>query len=150
MVKPTPKPAADPARNKQLAAIHTMAKEIGLGEEEYRALVGRVSGGRTESAGGLADAGRAALLDELRKLGGGRAQKSTVYGPPEQRAKARTLWIALAEAGAIKEGSDKALNAFIKRQTTKDLGTLPPEAWEKVIEGLKPMLARARKQAAQR
>jgi len=150
MAKLTPKPASDPARTKQLAAIHAMRREVGLGEDDYRALVGRVSGGRTESAGELAEAGRAALLDALRKLGGGRGQKSAVYGPPEQRAKARALWIALAEAGGIKEGSDKALNAFIKRQTQKDLGTLPPEAWKKVIEALKAMLRRAGARAGTR
>ena len=57
-------------------------------------------------------------------------------------AKARAIWIVLFKAGVIPDGSDKALDGFIKRQTKKDLGALAPADWAKVIEALKSRAAR--------
>jgi phage gp16-like protein len=61
--------ASEERRRRHLAQIHIGAKALGLDAETYRAQVGRLSGGRCASAGGLTDAERLALLGEYRAAG---------------------------------------------------------------------------------
>ncbi len=60
-------------RRRDLAAIHASAKQLGLDDDTYRALLARVSadacGTAVRSAGDLTADGRAAVLAELRRLG---------------------------------------------------------------------------------
>lgn len=56
-------------RRRDLAAIHAGAKQLNMDEDTRRDLIERVTGFR--SAGQLDDAGRAAVLQELRRLGAG-------------------------------------------------------------------------------
>ena len=57
-------------RKRDLAAIHAGAKQLNLDEDTRRDLIERVTGYR--SAGDLDDAGRTAVLNELRRLGAGK------------------------------------------------------------------------------
>lgn len=54
-------------RKRDLAAIHAGAKQLNLDEETRRDLIERVAGHR--SAGQLDDAGRAAVIAEMKRLG---------------------------------------------------------------------------------
>lgn len=56
-------------RKRDLAAIHAGAKQLDMDEDTRRDLIERITGHR--SAGELDDAGRAAVLKELRRLGAG-------------------------------------------------------------------------------
>lgn len=56
-------------RKRDLAAIHAGAKQLNLDEDTRRDLIERITGQR--SAGALDDAGRAQVLQELRRLGAG-------------------------------------------------------------------------------
>lgn len=56
-------------RRRDLAAIHAGAKQLDMDEDTRRDLIQRITGHR--SAGDLDDAGRAAVLQELRRLGAG-------------------------------------------------------------------------------
>ncbi|NYZ12869.1 regulatory protein GemA [Azospirillum sp. RWY-5-1] len=71
---------------------------------------------------------------------GGKRQR---YADSPQYSKARVLWIALADAGKVRDRSDAALAAFVARQTRQDIGRLTPERWAMVIEALKDWAARA-------
>ena len=70
-------------RNKQLAAIHVMAaKRLRLDRETYVALLQRVAG--VDSAGKLDGRGRAAVLDELRRVAGeGQRQMRNAVNLPD-------------------------------------------------------------------
>lgn len=126
--------AASTDRRRQLAAIHAMAKELALTDDCYRARVSTASAGRTQSAGDLTDAERAALIKALRGLGAG---KKAPYRQTPQMAMIRGLWIELAELGAVRDRSERALASFVRRQTRIELGRLDPRAAEQVIEALK-------------
>ena len=78
-------------RVKQLAAIHVAAKQLGMDRDTYRAMIERVSaqaGGRVArtSSADLDDAQRAAVLDELRRLGGEAPRVRSRRGPAKPGA----------------------------------------------------------------
>lgn len=54
-------------RRRQLAQIHLAAKQLGLDDDTYRAMLREVAG--VTSAGDLTDTGRRRVLDHLRRLG---------------------------------------------------------------------------------
>ncbi len=141
MTAAKPTAAPDAARLKDLKAIHAMKRALKLADDPYRALVHRASDGRCESSADLTAIERDRLLDALRRLGGGKERRSRFVGAP-QHAKARAIWIALFEAGVVANRSDKALDAYIKRQTGQELGAVDARGWTKVIEGLKAWAAR--------
>lgn len=61
--------AALATRQKDLAKLHISRKDLRLDEETAQAMIARVSGGRTQSAGELTAPERTALLEELRRGG---------------------------------------------------------------------------------
>lgn len=135
------KPSGDADRRKRdLAAIHAMRKELALSEDCYRSRVRQASGDRTDSAGELTAPERTALINQFRSLGAGRRGTSRPARPaltPQQRM-VRGLWIALAEAGAVEDRSERGLAAWLKaRFGVETLQWLqPPEAGQ-AIEQLK-------------
>src|SRR6185312_10298869 len=58
-------------------------------------------------------------------------------------AKVKALWIALWNLGALEAGDDRALDAFVNRQTGKDrLGFITSAESNTITEALKAMCAR--------
>ena len=87
------------------------------------------------------------VLDELHKAGAPR-KTGTGAGRPAlddrpQVKKARALWIELAKTGAVRDGSEAALESFAKRVTGKArLAWCRPYDLNKLIEALKDWQAR--------
>lgn len=126
-------------RTRDLATIHAMRKELALTEECYRARVRQVSGGVCDSAGALDEAGRSALIAELRRLGAGKdaARRRPRFADSDQLRMIRGLWLELVELGAVEDRTEAGLAAFVKRQTKQEIGRLPLDQAGKVIEALK-------------
>jgi phage gp16-like protein len=131
-------------RDPALAKIHIARKELRLSDEDYRAILHRVAG--VESSSKLSPPAVLQVLAEFERLGwrpsfSGQRRRSDkpgvrlVFG----------LWRELAERKLVENPSRRALLAFVERQT----GIADPE-WltqaqiNKVVEGLKAMLARGR------
>ena len=128
----------DPARVKELVAIHVAKKNLALAEDSYRALVARFSGGRTESSAGLTGPERRALIDEFRRLGFAPVQRGAARvaqaGPPAgrpaqryrrkderpQAAKLRALWLSLWQLAEVSDPGEGALAMFVKRHCDVD------------------------------
>ncbi len=144
-------------RRAQIAAIHVRAKQLGLQEDVYRALILKITGGKN-CAGALNSGERIAVLDEMRRLIEGHAwappRLRTVGDAPggapapgapgaAQLAKIHALWNELRKAGALKDPSERALRLFARRITGRDaLAWLSADDANKTIEGLKSWLAR--------
>ena len=128
------------ARDPALAKLHVARKQLGLGEADYRAALMRATG--KSSAADLDADGREKALVEFRRLGWkGKPTPNSVDRP--HVGKIVALWRAAAEQGAVRDGSDAALRAFVLRQT----GVAAPQFLtagqaSKVIEGIKAMCAR--------
>ena len=135
-------------RSPALAKIHIARKDLRLSDEDYRAILTRVAG--AESAAKLGPSGHAAVLKEFQRLGW-KAKKSTAPGGRAHVGKIMDLWQEGIAKGVIRNGSDDALRAFVRRQTKGQDAPdgvaapqfLTPKQATRVIEGLKAMLRRA-------
>lgn len=125
------------ARKRLIAAVHFAAKKRGIEGDDYRDMLKAVTGKRSCAALTLPEMGK--VLDHLN--GAGRARAS---GEIAQAGKIRALWISGYWLGVVRDNSDSALRAFVKRQTD-----IEAERWlrdaaqaRKVIEALKSWIAR--------
>ncbi len=129
------------SRNRDLAAIHVAKKMLGLDDTAYREIVLLVTG--ASSAAELNETDRHRLIEHFRGLGfekkGGR--RNNAANP--QHSKIRYLWRDLYQAGAIRDNSDAALDAYVRRMTgASSLRFLDRgQAWN-LTNGLKKWLSR--------
>ncbi|WP_273718834.1 MULTISPECIES: regulatory protein GemA [Bartonella] len=98
-----------------LAAIHMGKRALGLDDETYRALLFRLTG--KQSAKDLNFLEQRLVMQEMRAYGGG-VNGKLLRG--KYAKKLQALWIAGWNLGIIRDRSDKALLAFVKRQTGID------------------------------
>lgn len=127
-------------RDPALAKLHIARKELRLSEADYRAALARATG--KTSAAALDDGEREKALAEFRRLGWkGKPTRNSVDRP--HVGKIVALWRAAAQDGAIRDGSDAALRAFVERQTGVGAPQfLNPKQANAVIEAIKAMRAR--------
>lgn len=118
--------APDPARRTKIAAVHVAKKQLGLDDDDYRAIVMRST--NRMSAADCTGPELDRLLAEFRRLGfsatartpGAKARPARADHPLAR--KARVMWISLAHLCAVREEpeaaikADKGLEAFAKRQ----------------------------------
>ena len=122
--------------------IHAVANKIGLDEEARRAVYERVTGKPALTL--MSDTEKDAVAAEFRRLGGDRRPdgRKKLSGPFS--AKLQALWIGGWNLGIVVNRDDKALLAFVKRQTgighTRFLYYADDAA--KAIEALKAWMAR--------
>lgn len=125
-----------------IAAIHVAKRDLGLDDNDYRSLLERVTG--KASLRLMSSREQGAVLDELRAKG---APVLTVKGKDltgPYAKKLQALWIAAWNLGIVRDRTDKAMLAFIARQTgienTRFLRD-PADA-RKAVEALKAWIAR--------
>lgn len=133
-------------RNPMVAKIHIAQAQLGLDDAAYRALLVRITG--RDSSKGMTAAQLDAVLAEFKRLGWKPvAARRTATAPSpndDVAAKVRALWIAAHHLGAVQDGSESALRAFVQRQAkVDDVRFLRPGQAHKVIEALKAMAVRA-------
>ena len=131
------------ARNPMLSKIHIAKKELALVDDDYRAILQRITG--KASSGDCTEAQLEALLTEFKRLGWKPKTSAAPFKPsgkPHVR-KVFAVWGELTRKGALREPSRQALQAFVLRQT----GVSSPE-WlsakqaNEVTEALKAMSKR--------
>ena len=130
----------------QIKAIQTLRRKAGMEEPEYRGFL--VHHGGKASSKDLSDVAANRVIEELRKLTGGaatpkgRTAAQTATGPFAPLLQA--LWIAGWNLGLVRSKDDRAMMAFVERQTgiahTRFL--VEGEVAMRAIEGLKRWLAR--------
>lgn len=105
-----------------IAAIHVAKKQLGLDEDTYRLKLTVITG--KASAKDMTEAERERVLQVLRKegfqpksnrRGDGRLKLTGKYAK-----KLQALWIAAWNLGIVRDRDDRALIAFVKRQTGLD------------------------------
>lgn len=136
---------ADPQRRLMIAKLHLAKKQLNMADDDYRAFLERGTGKR--SAADLSHGELAAALAEMTRLGFTAAPKS---GRPAARSsftpvasKARALLISLGLMGVIRDTSEKALEAFARRQLGVDRLVWADQAQVyKLIEALKAIANR--------
>lgn len=120
--------APNPHRRALLAKVHLGKKELGLHDDDYRAILARVAG-RT-SAADCTEPELVRVVEEMKAKGfagkpkprpagavrPGSGQAATKPADHPAARKARALWISLHQLGAIDNPSEQALEAFARRQ----------------------------------
>ena len=147
----TPPPDPERARKGAIAKIHIARSQLGMGEDAYRDMLERVTGART--AGGLTMPQIEAVLKEMRRLGFRPAPARRPMSAKAQIRMIHAVWKDLQPY--LQDGSESALRAFVQRQTRSPKHPsgisapefLGPVEANKVLEGLKAWLARARTRA---
>jgi phage gp16-like protein len=117
--------AANPHRRVMIAKVKLAQKQLGVADDDYRALLARVTGKR--SAADLTETELGAVIAEFTRMGfkpvvGGVGKSKS--GLPARRVlaahpsakKARAMWISLAQLGAVRDASEAALESFARRQ----------------------------------
>ncbi|MGP8432012.1 gp16 family protein [Paraburkholderia fungorum] len=125
-------------RTRELAQIHIAIKQIGMSEDDHRALLSSVCS--VTSAGELDDAGRRAYLAHLKKLGFKPVRRAgeRTQADDAQSRKIRAIWLTLHALGAVRNPSESALAAYVQRTTrVAALQWLNGRQTETVIESLK-------------
>ena len=129
-----------PPTTAQLQKIHIAKKELGLSDEVYRDILHiHFKAGSSKE---LNTFQAAQLLDLFAAKGwqakrGKDSGKSPRYDDRQQR-KIVAMWIELHNAGVVKNSSDRALQAYVKRQTGIDnLKWCDGVDCHKLIESLK-------------
>ncbi|WP_288804182.1 regulatory protein GemA [uncultured Novosphingobium sp.] len=128
-------------RHKLLATVHIARKQLAMQDDDYAALLERVTGKRSAadcSDGQLRDAIREFEAKGFRSSSG--RSKRRIVGGGETVRKARAMWISLYQLGAIRDGSDAALEALGRRQLKVDRLVWANERHaNRLIEALKAM-----------
>ena len=115
---------ASSQRRSMIGKLHVAKTQLGMAEDDYRALLQRSAGVMSAADADIAGLDRAlkameglgwkALPPTRRKDGKGIATRRPADHPVAR--KARALWISLWQLGAIENASEQALEAFAKRQ----------------------------------
>lgn len=97
-------------RRRQLAQIHIAAKQLGLDDDTYRAMLREVAG--VTSAADLSDTGRRKVLTHLQRLGWAPRRKGRSTPAPDKAAlvaKIRAQLAAAARPDAYADGMAKRM-----------------------------------------
>jgi Protein of unknown function (DUF1018). len=157
-------------RRAALVKVQIARRELAMADDAYRAMLERLTG--QTSASTCTDAQLGVVLDELKAKGWvptlvARGQKAPPSRPDASKAlkqeatasrpigptrmadhavarKARALWISLWQLGEVRDPSERALEAFAKRQLgVEKLQWADAGQGYRLIEALKAMAERA-------
>lgn len=124
------------------AVINIAKSELGLENDDYRAMLERVTGKASLRA--MNDNELAAVVEEMKRLGF--VKKSKSKKPLSDKRYVRqifALWRSCAEKGVIESSKREACVAFVKKMTgVEDPNWLTYDEASPVIEALKQMEGR--------
>ena len=126
-----------------MGAIHAALRARGIDKDDARGRFEQITGKRSLKA--MSESDRRAVLDHLNSDGHKPASKGTRKGLTGPYAKKlQALWIAGWNLGLVRNRDDKALVAFVTRQTGLEHTQFLHDAAnaKRVIEALKAWLAR--------
>lgn len=135
----------------QIKKIHALKGALGLDDDTYRAML---SGYKVKSSTKLSIPKAEELIRDLeekavaagvweKRKPARKAKTTRKLADDAQSRLIRSLWIQLHQAGKVKNSSEEALAAYVKRMTKVEaLQWLDVKAASTVIEALKKWLAR--------
>lgn len=132
-------------KQKQIAKIHILKKELQLDDDLYRMVLERTTG--KNSAKDMNPKELNLVIDELNRLNGKNGISLFKPSPCPKLRKIYKLWSELHKKGIVKQGSNLSLNNFVERFhiSLEELNQEFAYAKEKseIIEALKSMQKRS-------
>lgn len=135
-------------RNKLITLVHVAKRDMALDEEAYRAILVAQGGGDSLSAMTIESINKVLTYMKAQgfRLRKTKTDRKQAVGPDAK--KIRALWLFLHELGAVKDPSEAALLAYVRRMGKVDaIEWLPGHKIEIVIESLKKWAMRYLPQA---
>ncbi|WP_316171066.1 regulatory protein GemA [Bradyrhizobium sp. SZCCHNRI1058] len=132
------------ATTSMIATIHTLKARAALDDETYREVLAREAGKRSAKELTVREAGR--VIDYLRTASGDPGPAGAAAGLDGPiGSKLRALWITGWNLGIVRDRTDRAMLAYLQRQTGVSHVRFLQVAGSgsAAIEGLKTWLARA-------
>jgi phage gp16-like protein len=125
-----------------LKAIHAKRRQMGLDEDSYRALLSAVTG--KSSSAEMNELERRAVLSEMDRRGAPKAPARRTRASGPYAGKLQALWIAAWNLGCVRDSSDAAMLAFVRRQTGLEHSRFlrDPADASRAIEALKDWMRR--------
>ncbi len=134
-----------PERARLIRVIHVGKRELGMNEDDYRRFLQRCTGKRSCNA--LSDTQLRHVRDEMKRRGF--HVKPKARSKPASKAKQprinkiTALWCSLADAGAVKNRSQEAMEAWCKSMTNgRPLAWAESNELNNCIEALKSWCVR--------
>ncbi|ADU99786.1 regulatory protein GemA [Alicycliphilus denitrificans] len=150
MTTTTSKPSADAGRARYIKLIHVARRDLEragrLDEPGYRDILRAASNGRHDSTATMSYTQLKAAFERFQRAG---FQSRSAAGQRRQAvspdaSKVRALWLFLHALGAVKDPSEKALAAYVKRiAKVDDLHWASGRAIDTLIETLKKWAMRS-------
>ena len=147
-----------PNRQRLIRLIHVAKRDLSMDDDTYRAILQRI--GKKASSADLTIPELEKVLEHLKRSGFKVRSKSKSVPKPAQAKpsrplaqdleskKIRALWLFLHELGAVKNPSEEALAAYVKRIAGVDaLQWISGEQAERLIETMKKWAMRFLPQA---
>lgn len=108
--------------SKLLKLVQIGKRELQMSDETYRNLLQDITGQR--SSRGLNDFKLSKVVDRMKQMGFVPISKSNPKPKPRrtrasESEKIRAIWITMNKQGFLRNGSDQALDAYVKRMTSK-------------------------------
>lgn len=115
--------AGDPHRKRELALIHMAKATLWLNREDYEHVLRTVTG--KDSAADMNAAEREKLLQHFKAKGfkvkpTARSQQARTLAQDAQSRKVRAMWLMLHALGQVRDPSEAALAAYVKRMAKVD------------------------------
>lgn len=116
-----------PSKNQLIQLIHVAKRELALDDDAYRAAISGIAAGKTSCAQ-LTFAQLEQLLESFKSAGfKRRVNKSKKRLSPTRDTKVRVaeitkiraIWITMYKQGMVRDGSETALNSYVKRMTSR-------------------------------
>ena len=135
------------ARARLVRLIHVAKRELNMDDDSYRAmLTGCV---KKDSTSGMTVPELERVVERMKRLGFRVKHTTRPLAGDGQSKKIRALWLALHEAGKVRNADESALAHYVERQTgVAALQWLDPAQASKVIESLKQWLTRKERRSA--
>lgn len=136
-------------RNNLVKLIHVAKRERCLDDDTYRQLLDSYTG--LSSTKEMSVKQLESVMEALYKLGFRRSSKrpGKITATDEQSKKIRSLWLEMADAGFVRDSSERAINAYAHRITgVGRLEWLGTDQASRVIETLKKWQTRELKAQA--
>ncbi|CZF86750.1 gp16 family protein [Grimontia marina] len=147
-------------RTRLIQLIHVGKRELQLDDDTYRALLKRETGSDSCKAMGVEELNK--VLSAMERQGFKRKKSNNpkqpkkrlspkTQGKPDVTSKIRALWITMSKEGIIRDGSETALDAYVRRMTKSHdrkgvdhVGWCDDEQALLIIEALKLWVKRTR------
>ncbi|NPA72697.1 MAG: regulatory protein GemA [Gammaproteobacteria bacterium] len=136
------------SRQANLAKIHIAKKELHMGDDAYRAMLNDVAG--VNSASKLDFHQQTAVIQRLKQLGFKVKASKKLGATARQNSKSqgdkiRALWLKLADLCIVRDRTEPALMAYVKRMTKGKYHApqfCDPTTASRIIETLKKWIKR--------